>query len=236
MTARTSDFQSAEAVRKVRPAQVKAEPAPPPYVGGGRCGAAAISDQDASAGPGEAGAPQRMPVNRKRSDGFDVSAFERANKRAFNRLAELADGNDELLGFLSRGLMALSLAPKRGRPKRDLIESSDKPDRDHVRDQLCRAISAASGEQRRLLTAQAAALHSAVEKVERRKVLIRQWRDRYGKGLSVHQMSQQIWTDLDWRRRLEPKSTGEAWRDQLCDKILACRFELSKRTITGDLS
>jgi hypothetical protein len=113
---------------------------------------------------------------------------------------------------------------------------SDAATRSAMRDDLCRSVSASFGEQRQLLMAQAAALHSSVERRRRRSVLMRTWRDRYGAGLNCHQQVKQIAADLDRRRGGCPQTTGDNERDQLCDKILVCRYDLSMRSIWQDLT
>jgi hypothetical protein len=158
------------------------------------------------------------------------------HSEAFTRLVALAGNDPDLRAYLDQAHALMVETTKRGRPRRALIEMSDAATRSAMRDDLCRAVSVASGEQRQLLMAQAAALHSSVERRRRRSVLMRTWRDRYGVGLNCHQQVKQIAADLDRRRGDCPQTTGDSERDKLCDKILVCRYDLSMRSIWQDLT
>lgn len=161
----------------------------------------------------------------------NLDVFSPGNRSAFSELWDLANGNPRLQAFLARKLPTIYVVRRPGRPKREVIEAVGRQDRDLDRDELCRAISKASGERRQALFARARALHSADERSVRRGKLIRLWRDWYGHGMTINKVVASISNDLDLRRRVQPKSTGCHERDELIDKILVCRFELSPNTI-----
>jgi hypothetical protein len=235
MTGFTFDSQRGDKVVKVEPAQVNAEPAPPPYRGGGRGGAAAGSGQRKGVAQGEA--TWLSPITRAGRWPDDLESFG----PGLPELVAIALRSDAALETLTRLIDASRAAAEPKAPinyRRSLaiVETVGRDERDRERDTLVWRFVDAKGGAREILRLAILDFHDAREREEIRIALVKRWRAMFAQSESANAAAGRLANALDGRRSDYPKSAGDFEVNHLLDKIVCCGPKLSTRSIRADMT
>ncbi|MBX9910084.1 MAG: hypothetical protein K2Z25_15385 [Beijerinckiaceae bacterium] len=170
----------------------------------------------------------------------------RPDSPGFQRLidAAMADGREALAALFALAARGASPAPApvaaapAAPPRRSsgLVDEFDKASRDAEREWLLDRVQDADAERRRLLIAQAEALHSPCEHRILRRRALRALHGQAFAAMTERAASRAIRADLVRRGGNPALSTGSRAKDRICDAIIFSGGIPSDRTIRTDIA